>query len=315
MPADGAMNFETDVPELFAVVWRGKWIVAAVTAAFAVFSAVVALLLPNEYKAAALLMPASSSNTSVLTRLAGQFGGLASLAGINLGSDGNEDKSLIAMELVKTWDFLERFIRDNHLEVEVFAAKGWNRASNELVVDSDVYDVANKKWVRKFNVAKGETAEPSGWELYEALRDRISISQDKRTRLITLSVEYYSPTIAKQWVDKLVVAINKRLQDQDRSDASKSIEYLTKQVEATSLSDMKAVFYRLIEEQTKSLMLTEIADEYALKTVSAAKVPEKKSKPMRAIICILGSLVGGILATLALVLRHSLRGAVKQRPD
>jgi uncharacterized protein involved in exopolysaccharide biosynthesis len=303
---------EIDLLELFAVIWQGKWRVAAITTAFAVLSAAIALWIPNEYKATALLAPASSSSTSALTRLAGQFGGLAAIAGINLGGDGESDKAVQAIELVKTWDFLERFIRDNHLEIEVFAAKGWNRASNELIIDSELYDLTTKKWVRKFSSAKGETAEPSGWELYEELRDRISISQDKKTRLITLSVEHYSPTTAKEFVDKLVVAINTRLQEQDRSDASKSIDYLKKQVEKTTLNEMQVVFYRLIEEQTKNLMLTEATDEYALRTLSAAKIPEEKSQPKRAVICILGTLVGAILAIAALVISHWLRSASEQ---
>ena len=35
----------------------------------------------------------------------------------------------------------------------------------------------------------------------------------------------------------------------------KNIDYLQKQLAKTSMADMKAVFYSLIEEQTKTLML------------------------------------------------------------
>ncbi|MGD9841548.1 MAG: Wzz/FepE/Etk N-terminal domain-containing protein [Steroidobacteraceae bacterium] len=290
---------ELDLRELFRTLWKGKWFILAVTAMAAAISVAVALWLPNEYKATVVLTPASTSSTSSLSRLAGQFGGLAALAGVNLGGQSDGDKTVVAMELVKSWGFQEQFIRDNQLEVPVFAAKGWNRATNQLVIDPDVFDAKKKAWVRKFKSADGQTAQPGGWELYEELSKRISITQDKKTNLITLSVEYYSPYLAKEWADKIIVAVNKHLQDQDRREASKSIGYLQKKMNETSLTEMRSVFSRLIEEQTKNLMLADVSDEYVLKTLSPAKVPEQKSGPKRALICVLGILVGVFVSVFA----------------
>ena len=114
--------------------------------------------------------------------------------------------------------------------------------------------------------------------------------------MITLSVEYYSPALAKEWADKLVVAVNRYLQEQDRIEAEKSIEYLQDEMSKTNLTEMKAVFARLIEEQTKNLMLARVSDEYVLKTLAPAKIPEKKSSPKRAVICIVSTLGGCLLS-------------------
>lgn len=296
---------EIDLREVFAAIWRAKWIVVGITAVSVLLSVLLALWLPNQYKASAILAPASTSSTSALTQLAGQFGGLASLAGVNLGGAGGADEAVIAIELVKSWSFLDQFIKDNHIEVEVFAATGWDRINNRLQIDPDIYDVSQKKWVRKFNPKKGETAEPSSWELYEKLVDRIEIDQDKKTGLVNLSVEYYSPILAKEWTGKLVMSINKLLQEQDRKEASRSIEFLNKQIDRTSVSDMKTVFYKLVEEQTKNLMLAEVNEEYALKTLSEAKVPEEKSKPNRAVICVLGTMLGLLVALFVTLFRSN----------
>ncbi len=112
----------------------------------------------------------------------------------------------MAMEMVKTWDFLDTFIRENNIEVAVFAATGWDRVTDKPVIDNDLYDSAANEWVRDFDPSKGESANPSSWELYEVMRDRVSVSQNANTGLITLSVEFYSPIIAKEWVEKLVAA-------------------------------------------------------------------------------------------------------------
>ncbi|MCW8877871.1 MAG: Wzz/FepE/Etk N-terminal domain-containing protein [Kangiellaceae bacterium] len=295
---------EIDLGEVLGSIWKDKWLILIISAIFAISSVLYALSIPNEFRSSAILAPASQSNTGNLSGLASQFGGLASLAGISLGGGASNDKSVIAMELIKTWGFLENFVKDNSIEVQVYAVKGWNKSKNELILDEEIYDVVNSRWIREFDSSKGESPEPNSWELYKKLRDRISVGKDKKTGLISISVEYYSPHIAKMWVDKIVKAINLHIKMQDKEDASKSIEFLQHQISKTNVTEMKAVFYELIEEQTKILMLAEISEEYVLKTVSPAKVAVEKSKPMRAMICILGTFIGGVLGIMLSFFRY-----------
>ncbi len=295
---------DIDLKELWNTIWSGKLQIIAITAIFAIASVFYAFSIPDEYKSTILLAPATSSSSSSLSKLAGQFGGLASLAGINLDAGGAEDKTVVAMEIMKTWDFIETFIKENQIEVEVFAAEGWNRSSNQLLIDSDLYDQTNKIWVRDFDASEGQKAEPSSWELFEEIEDRINISQDKQSELISLSVEYYSPIIAKEWADRLLKAINSYIQKQDREEATKNIIYLNKKIQETNITDMQSVFYQLIEEQTKTLMLAEVSDEYVFKTLSPAKVAEEESKPERALIVVFGFMLGGMLAFMIVLVRH-----------
>ena len=65
----------------------------------------------------------------------------------------------------------------------------------------------------------------------------------------------------------------------------------------------KSTLYKLIEEQTKTLMLAEAQEEFIFKVVDPAVVPEVKVKPARALICIVGTLLGFILgAMLSIIL-------------
>jgi LPS O-antigen subunit length determinant protein (WzzB/FepE family) len=50
--------------------------------------------------------------------------------------------------------------------------------------------------------------------------------------------------------------------------------------------------------------LAEASPEYAFVTVSRAMVPEQKSQPKRALVCILGALLGGMLSVLWVLVRH-----------
>ncbi len=66
----------------------------------------------------------------------------------------------------------------------------------------------------------------------------------------------------------------------------------------------KPYFYQLIEEQTKNMMLTQVKTEYVLKTVDPAQVPEEKAKPKRALIVVLGTILGGLLSVIIVLTRY-----------
>ena len=85
---------------------------------------------------------------------------------------------------------------------------------------------------------------------------------------------------------------------------NRNIEYLTAQIDKTAIADMREVFYQLVEEQTKSKMLAEASPDYAFVAVSPSMVPEEKSQPKRALICILGTLLGGMLSVLWVLVLH-----------
>ena len=85
---------------------------------------------------------------------------------------------------------------------------------------------------------------------------------------------------------------------------NRNIKYLGAQIAKTAIAEMREMFYELIEEQTKAKMLAEASPEYAFVTVSQVMLPEEKSKPKRALICILGTLLGGMLSVLYVLVRH-----------
>lgn len=300
----GHEGVRIDLMDIWRAAWAGKWLIIVITTVFAIASIAYALSLSDKYKSSAILVPSSLSGGSSLSKLAGKFGGLASLAGINLNGGQGENKTIIALELIKSWGFLEKFVANNQIEVEVMASTGWNRSSGELIIDPDLYDKDKKAWVREFDPAKGETAEPNSWELYEEIESMIDIDLDKETGLISLTVEHYSPTVAKDWVDKLIIAINDHIKTRDKSNAIKSLEYLNKQIEIIKISEMQTIFFQLVEEQTKNLMLAEVTDEYVLKTISEAKVAREKSGPFRVVLVILGTMLGGLIGVLIVLLGY-----------
>ncbi|WP_166424731.1 Wzz/FepE/Etk N-terminal domain-containing protein [Paraglaciecola sp. 20A4] len=292
---------EIDLRELWNVIWRGKWIIIAVTAIFAVASVFYALSLPNIYKSEALLAPAESDQQGGLAGLAGQFGGLASLAGVNLGG-GKTDKTALAIEILKSREFFAKFAEKHDILPDLMAAKGWDISSHTVIYDEDLYQPQNKEWIREVQPPK--KAEPSMQEAKKEFERILSIENSSETGMVKLSTEHYSPEVAKKWVDWLILDINTVMKVRDREEAENSIAYLESQIAVTNIVEQKTLLYQLIEEQAKTLMFAEVREEYVFKTIDPALVSEVKNSPKRSLIVMLFVAIGIALSIIILLLVH-----------
>jgi uncharacterized protein involved in exopolysaccharide biosynthesis len=308
---NGGADDEIDLRELWDVIWRGKWIITAVTAVFAVASVVYALSLPNIYQSEVLVAPSEESQGGGLAEMAGQLGGLASLAGINLGSGGGDNKVAIAMAVIKSRQFIADFVETHNILPELMAVESWDRSTNKLIFNLELYD--QNEWLREVEPPK--TPKPSNWEAHKAFMEILTVSADAKTGFVTIAIEHQSPYIAERWTTLLVEELNHVMKEQDVSEAQRSINFLNQQLERVALAEMRTVFYQLIEEQTKTIMLAEVRDEYIFSTIDPAVVAEEKAKPKRALICILGVMLGGMLAVMFVLIRHFIGAGTEERKE
>jgi uncharacterized protein involved in exopolysaccharide biosynthesis len=285
-------NDEIDLRALWNIVWAGKFRIMAITGIFAIVSVFYALSLPNMYKATIVLAPAQTASKSGMGSLASQYGGLAAMAGINLGDDTSRIDQ--AVELMKSWPFLENFVIKYNVKPEIMAVEGWSKKTNELIYDFDIYNPETKMWT--LDVDEGEDPEPSSWKTYKELSKMLTVLNDKTTGMLEITVEHYSPQIAYEWVLLLKQQINSFYQQQDILESQKNIDYLKAKIAQTNITEMQSVFYNMIESQTKTLMLAEVSDQYLIKTVVPAKRAEEKSRPFRSLLIILATFTGIIIA-------------------
>ena len=116
-------------------------------------------------------------------------------------------------------------------------------------------------------------------------------------------MEFYSPQIAKDWVDLYAVAINEHMQKRQVAKVARNIGYLEAQIEKTAIAEMREVFYKLIEEQIKNKMIAEASPDYVFIPVSTSMVPEEKSAPNRFLFFGIGTLLGFFLACVFMIAR------------
>lgn len=288
---------EVDLRELFWTLWAERWLIIGVTTLFAIGSVIYALQQTDIYRAEAVLSPAN--NEQSVSGLSAQLGGAAALLGVNVG-DGGGDSISTAIAILKSRQFLARFIQENGILVSMFAGS-WDKRTEEGVIDAGIYDVSNGTW-------RSEDGPPSMQDAYRTLNGALSVSgPTPRTGIVTIAINWHNPIEAAEWVNKLVAAINTEIKSQDVNEANRAITYLRGQLEQTQLVDMQRVFYQLIESQTRVTMLADVRDEYVFRVIDPAVVPDFKIAPRRSLIAMVGTLAGGLFALVIVFLRRLFR--------
>ncbi len=274
------------------VLWQDKWWIALIAALVFALAAGGSLLLPNRYRSEVVLAPSEGAAGGGLSAIAGQLGGLASLAGISLGG-GSDNKVAIALEILSSRKFIGDFVERHDLWVPLMAVRGWRRDANQLVIDANLYDVQKGEWVR--DVALPFLPKPSRQEAFEVFSGLLDVTEDQRSGMVVIHLTHYSPFVAQQWLDWLVHDLNQFMRENDVALARRSIDYIQKKLEDTDSSEMRQVFFQLIERQLQTAMLAEVEADYVFRTLDPPLAPERKYSPKRSLIAAAGLVLGVML--------------------
>ena len=233
-----------------------------------------ALYAPEVFKAETLLAPAQEEKSGTSSTLS-QFGGLAAMAGVTIPSGSNTERVLATLE---TRVFLKKFIEEKKLLPVIF---------------EDFWDAASNSW--KLSVDQEAFITEDG---ISPLQGAIELEQDK-AGLITLSIFWKDPDVAAQWANDLVKQLNEQLREQAIADSRKRVGYLEQELAKTTLQDMRAVLYNLLESEKQKAMLANVNEDFALEVIDPALAPKTREKPKRKLIVALGGVCGGFLGIFA----------------
>ncbi len=291
-------NDEVDLRELANIIWSKKILIVSITSLFAIFSVIYSLYLPDVYKSSTLLAPTSQEGSS--SNLGG-FAGLANMAGVSLPT-GNISKGQIAVKRIESHEFFSKYFLPNIDLENLMAVKDWQPQRNTISYDKKIFDSDSGTWVR--NVSFPKTKKPSSQESFREYKRILSIDEDIETGLVYLSIKHESPYIAKKWVDIIIYNINECMREIDKEDAQNSIDFLSESIKTTNSQSIKLVFSRLMESQMQTLMLASSNDAYVFKIINSPIVAEEKSEPNRALICVIGTILGALFSVIIALISH-----------
>jgi uncharacterized protein involved in exopolysaccharide biosynthesis len=283
-PASTEISFR----ELLSDIWRAKTVVAVVTVVFTVGGIVIGLTSDRLYEASMVLSPvAPETNTGRggLGALASQYSGLAALAGISIGGLGSKkDESLAVLQSEL---LTEEYIRQQNL-LPVLYAQQWDAASHS-------WKSADPKKI------------PTVWKANRYFKNNVrQVTDDKKTGLVLLSIKWKDPRLAAQWANDLVTMTNRYLREKAIREAEANIAYLNEQARQSNVVEAQKAIYSLLEQEINKEMLAKGREEYALKVIDPAFVPEKPSSPGPMLLGLLGLVLGFMGSVMVLFGRRAL---------
>ncbi len=263
---------EIDLVAVGRVLWMRKWIVGGFGLLFAAAAATYSLLVTPIYRSEVTITEARDGSMGAAASLASQFGGLASLAGIDLNGSSNR---LEARAVLRSRKLAENFILRYKL--------------TDVILPRTV---------------KAHTT----WRAVERFRASILTLRDEtRSGTQVVSIDWKDPKTAAIWANHYVALANEIVRQRAIEDSSRNIAYLNEQLKNTSSLEIQKVMFRLIETETKNSMLANGRVEYAFTVVDAAVAPELRLSPKRTLLTIGGGLFGLLVGSLFVFARGLIR--------
>jgi len=263
---------------------RRHWIVVAAAVLICTAGATaVAFWMKPVYRAEVVLSPNEGQNSGgALAQIVGRMGSLGSLAGLTLGTGSSMRNESIAM--LKSRALTEDFIRTHDLMPQLYADE-WSASQGKWLTD-DPPTLAGA--IEDFN------------------KDVRFVSEDRRTGLVTLRIEWYDPEIAAAWANDFVAAANERARRRAIEDAERTLKYLNDELGKTSVVGVREGIYSLIESGVNTIAVANVQEDYAFRIVDPAVAPERDRfvRPMRPLVIALGALVGLCIGLLVVLLRR-----------
>ena len=287
---------EISLADLFSILWKKKFLIAAISTIFAVSSVFYALSLPNIYTSDVVLKVAGSSGSSMSS--SSQFGSIAALAGVNLGSGGGMDeKADLAKQAIRSRDFVKHLSSFEEVLPALMALKEYDPVSMLMIFDKEIYDNTALKWASGL---------PSDNEVYKKFLSMVNVFIDIDTGFLAISVSHQSPYFAKSFLELIINELNNIERNRDIAEAKRSKEYLNKQLGIYKVADIRNSINALIQSQLETEMLANVRIDYLLRPLDSAYVPEKKSAPVRSMICIAITFIGFFFSIFIVLIHHYL---------
>lgn len=276
---------EIDLRDIWRVLVKYKRMILSSIFIAALIATGISMTLPNIYRAEMLLAPVKDDNAKGggMSAALGGLGGFASLAGISLGGGGNTEENLAVL---KSREFLWKFVQENKLMPILFDEK---------------WDDAQKKW-KEIDPKK----QPGQLDAVRLINGGVlEVNSDKKTNLITISIDWKDPVLAAAWVDQLVTQLNQYLRAEAISRSENNLKYLNEELARTQIEEMRKALFDLIGQEQKKAMVAHAQREFAFRVLDPTVVPDKKIKPKRAIIVLLSAVLVGFIAMLIAFIKEA----------
>lgn len=269
---------EIDLIELAQKLWKERKFILKACAIGALVGLIVAFSIPKEYKTEVKLAPENTSTSKV-----GQLGGLAAMAGINLGSSASGTDALypdLYPDIVKSTPFLLELIdipietKKGDLKTTFYdyiqehqKATWWSYIISApfkglaWVISLFKDDETQSGEVNPFNLTKEQE------EFIKTTSEKIMVSVDKKTGVISASVMMQDPLVSATIMDIVLTKLQTYITDYRTRKAKHDLTFSEKLFNEAKDSYYKAqkAYARYVDENRNVISASSKTEEEKLR--------------------------------------------------
>ena len=319
-----------DFKALFRIIWKEKWWIILITTFVTAVGISYAFWVREEFETQGKILPElqgkGAGNLS-------QFAGLASLAGIDLGSMSGGS----GVDAVRP-DLYPDVITSTPFYLELFKTKVHNKDNEELTFEEYYHQVIEKSKVPKEKFLQIYPVKEEGIIIINRLneirlkdlKERLNAGIDKKTGVITINSKMPDPVVAAETAKFAMEYLMAYVKTYRTEKLHQDVQYLADQVNSSrgkyySTQEQKAKYsdqFQDIRLQSADVRRERIESEYKLsssfynellkkyeeakfklhqetpvfKILEPPVAPAKKSEPRRSIIALMSMFLGTVLA-------------------
>ncbi|MFP4449019.1 MAG: GNVR domain-containing protein [Bacteroidota bacterium] len=302
---------EIDLLEVFLKIWKFRKFIFWFTTAIVILSIVYALVVSPQYEASISLYkeaPGGDRAEGGLQSLAMQFG---------FGGSLSSSAQFSIDDLIKSRNINERIIYKN-----------WETEEYEKPVNLiEYWDI------------EGETEELIFFKALDKIKDKIDLQKDEETGLNTITVEMPEPQLAADVANYIIQLINEYVQQERKTTTKENQKYLAERLETVEKQlreaeekvkefkesnreishsprlqmelsrlernvNLKQEVFISLEQEREMTEVELVKETPVINVLDEAVKPEKRAKPKRKLIVVVGAFAGLFLSILIVVIRY-----------
>ena len=274
---------DINMGEYFAILRQVWWKIALFSLAVGLVTLVVMFQLPDIYQATAILTsPVDEKRPNPALGVLASFG-------VDIGSP------------TKVED-LETLFKSNDLTVRVF-----RKYNLWPIVLPNRFDPATGKlkpcWTdRLLGREKGPRA-PGDWDAIRAAEDRMNVVINKKVGTVFVSFESPSAEGSANIVKYYLDEGKSRVQEEALDRAVKNKKFIEEQIGKTVDALTRDRLYSLYGQEVEREMMARNREQFGFRIIDSPRIPDRKSKPGRGSVALLGTMFGGVAYSIYIVAR------------
>jgi uncharacterized protein involved in exopolysaccharide biosynthesis len=350
---------EIDIKDLIIPIWKSRKQILTIAFIFAILGGIIGFLTPATYTASSIFLPQTSQAGGGLS---GSLGGLASLAGINLNTGaggGGEIPPSMYSTVLGSQPFRQQILDSKlYINGDSISYRSYLENQPKSILDLVAYyTIGLPNLVLGKIKSSEEGANDLGinglisltddeFELQESLDDKVSIVNDKKEGLVTLTVIEGDAVVAAQiaqvteftlqnwiiehkiknakaqydFIEKQFEAKQKEfflIQEQlagfsDRNQNILSASYLTRLDRLQAEFDLVNTVYTELAKQKEQAAIQLSKDTPTFSVLDPVKVPKEKTSPKKSLYIINAFFLGLIFSIAWSVIRKPLQDFFKR---